>query len=288
MHRVTLAQSASLSGCGLFSGQPASLTIAPGSAGCGIVFDIAQLRIPATIDALSHRPVHPAFSQLKPRCTTLGSGDHSVATIEHIMSALAGLGITDAIIHVESQSEHPEIPIFDGSSKPMVDAILAAGLRTLDGSVEPIILSQPIRVGDGNASIVIEPSSSASYTYNLDYPGTSIAAASVTWSGDRDEYIEHVAPARTFSLQHEAQAMQSAGLFSHLSPSDMLVIGPDGPIDNAYRLPDECARHKLLDLIGDLALVGAPLIARVIATRSGHALAHEAALAICAQIHRAQ
>ena len=282
MQRVTLAQPATLVGTGLFSAIHSRLTIAPIDQ-TGIVFDLMGTRIPAHIDALSLRPVHPVFAQLKPRCTSVGTDTNSVATIEHLMSALTGLGITDALITIESDEPHTEIPILDGSAKPFVDAILDAGLQQLDKTIEPLIVHEPITVVDGNASITIEPSGTPEYTYHIDYPDTPIGSASVTWSGDRDEYINHIAPARTFSLQHEAQQMQAAGLFTHLTTSDMLVIGPDGPIDNAFRLPDECARHKLLDLIGDLALIGRPLLGRVTATRSGHALAHEAARALLAQ-----
>jgi len=249
----------------------------------GIAFDIDGLWIPAHIDAISSRPVHPAFAQLKPRCTTVGNSSHSIATIEHLMSALTGLGITDAIVRLDSDAPHTEIPIFDGSAKPFTDAFMAVGLRVLNGTIKPVIVRESIRVEEGDASILIEPSDTPSYTYNLDYPGTPIPSASVSWSGDRDAFINEVAPARTFSLEHEATQMHQAGLFTHLTTEDMLVIGDNGPVNNEYRFSDECARHKLLDLIGDLALVGAPLQARVTATRSGHALAHQAARAILDQ-----
>ena len=217
---------------------------------------------------------------MKPRCTSVGDNTGSVATIEHILSALAGLGVTDATIKVDSESPHAEIPIVDGSALPFVDAILAAGIRTLDTTIEPIVVRETIEVHDGNSSIVIEPSDSTSYTYHIDYADSPIGMSSVSWLDDRDEYATSIAPARTFSLEHEANQMHAAGLFTHLTPQDMLVIGDDGPIDNAYRLNEECARHKLLDLIGDLALVGAPIIANINANQSGHALAHDAARAI--------
>lgn len=283
MQRTTLAQPVTLEGIALFSAQHTRVTIAPGTNAQGIVFQIDDQTIPAHIKALSLRPVHPVFAHLKPRCTSVGNATHSVATIEHILSALIGLGISDATISVENEHAHREIPIVDGSSKPFVDAIMNVGIETQAHPLAPIRVHETISVFDNDASIVIEPSESPSYTYHLDYPNAPMSSASVSWSGDRDDYIEHIAPARTFSLEHEATQMHAAGLFTHLTTRDMLVIGPDGPIDNAYRLPDECARHKLLDLIGDLALVGAPLIAKISATRSGHALAHEAARAIVDQ-----
>lgn len=281
MKRVTLNQpTPPISGIGLFSAQPATITIAPNDSSKGIVFAFNDSIIPAHIDALSARPVHPVFAHMKPRCTSVGNDACTIATIEHILSALAGIGITDATIRIDSESTHAEIPIVDGSSLPFVDAILAVGTRTLDTTIEPIVIRETIEVRDGDSFIVIEPSDATSYTYHIDYPDTPIGTSSATWNGDRDAYIDSVAPARTFSLEHEANQMHAAGLFTHLTPKDMLVIADDGPIDNAYRFEDECARHKLLDLIGDLALVGAPIIAKITGTRSGHALAHDAARAI--------
>ena len=282
MQRITIAQPATLEGIGLFSATRARVTIAPSEQG-GIVFDLDGRLIPARIDSLSQRPVHPVFTKMKPRCTSVGDDTRSVATIEHIMSALAGLGVSDARIIVESDSPHAEIPIMDGSAQPFVDAIRNAGLRELGGTSEPLVVREPIRVVDGDASITIEPSETPEYAYHINYPGTPIGSASVRWSGGQGEFIEQIAPARTFSLQLEAEQMQGAGLFKHLTTRDMLVVGDDGPIDNAFRLPDECARHKLLDLIGDLSLLGRPLLGRVEATRSGHALAHEATRALIAQ-----
>ena len=283
MQRITLQREAALSGPGLFTAQQTAITIAP--ADDGISYSLQGQHIPASIEALSTRPPHPIFQQLKPRCTTLGSHHCTVATIEHIMSALTGLGITDARINIDAPQPHTEIPIIDGSAKPFVDAILAAGTTTLPDQIDPIRIAHPIEIIDSDASIIIEPSDTPSYSYTIEYPDTPIESATVTWNANTDDYINTIAPARTFSLEHEAQQMQSLGLFTHLTPRDMLVIGPQGPIDNQYRVANECANHKLLDLIGDLALVGKPLIAKVTATRSGHAMAHQAARAIVDQ-HR--
>ena len=284
MQRITLNQSTQpISGIGLFSAQPATITIEPNESATGIVFAFKDQQIPAHIGSLSTRPAHPVFAQMKPRCTSVGNNTHTIATIEHILSALAGLGVTDAIIQIQSDAAHAEIPILDGSSMPFVEAILDAGTQQLDTTIEPIRVRETIEVRDADALISIEPSETPSYTYHIDYPDSPIGMSSVTWYGDRDEYISSVAPARTFSLEHEANQMQSLGLFTHLTPEDMLVIGDDGPIDNDFRIDEECARHKLLDLIGDLAMVGAPIVAKISANRSGHALAHDAARAILDQ-----
>lgn len=295
--RTTLRAPATLSGLGLFSAKPCELTIHPADAGTGIVLVNRGRQIRAHIDHLSMRPVHSAFAQLKPRCTCLGDERASVSTVEHLMSALTGLGITDARIEIntstpddpkdsdtgDNEPSHAEVPILDGSAVAFVDAITAAGLVPLDAPIEPIRVRQTIVVRDGDASITVEPAASPSYHYTLDYPGSVPPTATVRWDGDREDYTRSIAPARTFCLAHEAAAMRDLGLFSHLTTRDMLVIGEDGPIDNRYRLDDECARHKLLDLIGDMALAGPALVAKVTGVRSGHALAHEAARAIVAQ-----
>ena len=156
-------------------------------------------------------------------------------------------------------------------------------MKPLDAPIEPITPSRPLRVEseDAGASITIEPSDTPSYTYTLDYgPDSPIAPATAHWAGDPDRFEHEIAPARTFCLEREAQAMRQLGLFEHLSPQDMLVFGPRGPIDNTLRFPDEPARHKLLDLIGDLALAGRPIRAKITAVRSGHALNHAAARAL--------
>jgi len=238
---------------------------------------------------------------MKPRNTTLvlplaNSGSHAgvavAATIEHVLSALAGLSIWNATIVLEGD----EVPIADGSALPFVELARASGLGDETSvlglaKADPLVLTREIKVSDASgATIIARPlsrgfTSRLSYTYCLDYGSTSpVAAANATWLGEATEFVKAIAPARTFSLVHEAHAARAAGLFTHLSPADMLVIGDDGvPIDNAWRVGNELAAHKLLDLIGDLALIGKPLCAEVIATRSGHALAHELCRRIVAE-----
>lgn len=269
-------------GAGLFTGKPASVRIERAAPGTGLLFQRADLpdkpTIPATIANLSRRAVHPAFARLPARCTSLelpGSDRIGIATVEHILSALIGLGITDARIDVEGE----EIPIGDGSAAGFVEAILASGTTDHLAPLEPIIVNRPLSVSDSSgARIDAEPSDRPRYTYHLDYgPASAITPQSASWAGDPNDYAANVAPARTFCLEEEARAMQALGLFKALTPRDMLVFGPRGPIDNTLRFPNEPARHKLLDLIGDLALAGRPIQARITATRSGHALNHEMA-----------
>jgi UDP-3-O-acyl-N-acetylglucosamine deacetylase len=270
-------------GAGLFSGAPATLTIRPFAA--GIAFTA-----PGRGPTLAHISrcvdwLPPKWPKGLPiRNTSIGAGGWAVGTVEHVLSALAGLHITDAILEVDG----PEVPILDGSALPFVQVLLPL-ITELDKPVEPITPRRVIEVSDGGGgSIRLEPaagSSSCTLTYELDYgPVSPLPPQTATWDATApdaaDTYAQGIAPARTFSLLAEARAARAAGLFPHLSPADMLVIGDDPhngqPIDNTWRLSNEPARHKLLDLIGDLSLLGRPLAACTItAQRSGHALTRE-------------
>lgn len=277
---------ARLEGTGLFSAKPTAIEFRPAAPGSGYTLRIDDAHpFPIRPRHLSTALPHPALAQLGGRMTALEAtpqGPHAF-TVEHALSALVGLAITDAEIALTG----PEVPIFDGSASPFADAITAVGIRTHETPAAPITLREPILVEQGPASVRIEPADTPTYTYTLDYTGSPLGVippATATWTGDPTDYTDTIAPARTFCLAAEAQAMTAMGLFEHLSPRDMLVFGPDGPIDNELRLPDEPARHKLLDLIGDLAVLGRPLCARVTATRSGHALNHAAAKAVADQL----
>lgn len=284
MQRTTLNGSVRVSGIGLFSAQPISLTLSPVLDQSGIVFKHQGAIIPAHINNLSDIPVHPAFAQMKHRCTSICAQSVNIATVEHVLSALAGLGITDALIDTNSDQPQCEIPIMDGSAFDFVNAIQSVGIQQLDTTINPITITQSILIEKGDASITIEPADSLSYSYTLEYDHNAITNATVDWDGDANEYINRIAPARTFCLEHEAAAMQSAGMFAHLNTKDMLVLSDAGPIENTLRHKHECALHKLLDLIGDLSLAGRPLCAKVTAIKSGHAMAHRAAAAIVEQV----
>ena len=279
--RRTLARDARVEGVALFTTAPTHCTIRPAEPGSGVCFrrlDTADAPPFAAVRAsLSDRPLHPAFRAIDPRCTTLGPAHAAVSTVEHLLSALAGLGVTDAFVEVSG----PELPILDGSSAPFVRAILDAGLRDAAPPLSAIRLRAPVVVEVGGATISAEPAETFTASYSLDYgPGAPIRPQHAAWSGDPAAYASEIAPARTFCLRAEAEAMRAAGLFAHLTPRDLLVLDASGPIDNTLRFPDEPARHKLLDLIGDLALLGRPLLARVRAERSGHALTHRLTAAI--------
>jgi len=269
----TLRSSAEVRGVGLFTGASVTATLRPGEAGGGIQFrriDIAGApMIPARVECVVARP----------RRTTLRSGQAEVEMVEHCLSALAGLGVDNAVVEVNG----PELPACDGSALPFVEAIDRAGTVEQDAPRSAIVITEPLTLREGDATIAALPadSSSLDLMYILDYGEDSpIGRQAHTVSLDPaspQTYRTQIAPARTYSAQSDAEAMWERGLFKHLSPKDMLVIGAAGPIDNSYRFPEEPVRHKLLDMIGDLALVGRPIRGRIVAMRSGHALNHRLA-----------
>ncbi|MCL4222053.1 MAG: UDP-3-O-acyl-N-acetylglucosamine deacetylase [Phycisphaerales bacterium] len=285
--RRTVAGVARVEGFGLFTDAAARVEIQPAEAGSGIVIRRGPAHAVATIERLTTRPAHPAFASMNARCTGVDLSDGSPAfTIEHILSALAGLGITDALLALEG----PEVPIIDGSALPFIHAIERVGTRHLPAGAHLPALDGPTVVGDPNGvRVEIHPAQALSMHFHLEYgPGSPIPRQSAHWDGSPVHYREHIAPARTYCLLHEAEAMRQLGLFARLTPSDFVVFGPSGPIDNTLRWNDEPARHKLLDLIGDLALAGLPFPAmRVEAFGSGHALHHQAARALRAVAGRA-
>lgn len=270
----TLSRSVERTGVGLFTGAQTRMRLLPGEEDRGIVFRRVDLsgapEIPARVDHVD---------AARPRRTVLASGDASVETVEHCLSALAALGIDNAVVEVNG----PEIPAFDGSALPIVEAIHDAGIDAQTAPREVVVIDEPIVVRDGEAVVSALPieGDTPEYVYMLDYgEGSPIARQSKAVSLDAASFETEVAPARTFSTRREAEFARSNGLFTHLEPKDMLVIDDAGPIDNAYRFDDEPARHKLLDLIGDLALVGKPLRGRFVSARSGHTLNHKLASAI--------
>jgi len=262
----TLRKSVRIDGIGLMLGQPVSVEIKPAAPETGIVFERVDLdppvRIPATVDRVVSRA----------RRTTLKSGEATVETIEHCMSALSGLGIDNAVVELTG----PELPCGDGSSNLFVDPILEAGIEQQDlprrvfKLIEPIVLEED---GKMLAAIPCEDPGTR-IIFDLDYGADSdrIPRQTVSFNPSSENYATEIAPARTYSLKEEAEALWERGMCRHLTPKEVLVIGEDGPIDNQFRFDDEPVRHKVLDVIGDLYLVGRPVQCRILAYRSGHTL----------------
>lgn len=281
-----------MQGLTLFTGVQATLDILPALAGTGIRFRRIDLpgspEIPARV---SH--VVPENRRTVLAADPSEAKSPSVQTVEHVLSALAGLGVRDAVLELAG----PELPIGDGSAQLFTDALMpAVRPGSTVGSAERFAtLNEPIIIADGSARIEAHPSDTPGTTleYHLQYPpGCGIEPQSATLhvaeDGTVENYTREIAPARTFSLLAEAKAARAMGLFMHLSPKDTLVIAPEGPIDNDLRFPNEPARHKLLDLLGDLSLAGRNVQCRIIATRTGHAHNHAMARALSGGGQRAE
>ena len=288
--RRTLARSARLQGVALFTGRPASCVVHPAPAGHAITLERPDAPpIPASITSLSDRAPHPALAGPHARCTTLAHPDapnSPVFTVEHLLSALAGLGVTAARVELDA----PELPNDDGAALARTSASLDAGLVPLDApphaTLRPVVVRETLRVEARAGRITAEPlapgeSPSFTYLYEPD-PASPIPAQHASWDASPESYAREVAPARTFSTAAEATLLRSLGLFTAFTPRDLLVISEHGPIDNTWRFENEPARHKLLDLVGDLSLVQRPIHARIRAVRSGHSLNHAMARALMA------
>lgn len=272
----TLAGPVTVSGKGLLLGEEATATLMPAPPNHGIVFERTDVepsvQIPASVQYIARRA----------RRTTLVTADTSIETVEHCMSALAGLKVDNALIKLSG----PELPCGDGSAIPFVEPILEVGLVEQDEPRRVFRITEPIVVEEGDAMLAAMPSRAdeLQVVYDLDYGCNShrIRRQLHTYTSANGDYRTELARARTYSLKEEAQALWDRGLCRHLTPKDVLVIGDEGPIDNEYRYDDEPVRHKILDLIGDLYLVGCPVHGRLLARRSGHDLNRR----LCVQILR--
>jgi UDP-3-O-[3-hydroxymyristoyl] N-acetylglucosamine deacetylase/3-hydroxyacyl-[acyl-carrier-protein] dehydratase len=264
----TISREVSLAGPGLFSGETATLTFAPAAAGSGITFLREQDGKTATIPAIVENVLK------RPRRTCLRNGTLFVETVEHCMAALAGLGVDNAIVTVAGGNVG-EVPGGDGSSKPFVDAIEDAGIVEQELPLEPLIIRKPIQVTRGDTTLAALPGPTDCLEIIYDFEaGPPVGRQIFKFRLGDDDFAHDLAPARTFVFEQEAHEMRNRGMGKHLSAKDLLVISPSGPIENEFRFADECARHKVLDLIGDLYLVGRPVRGRLVAHKSGHELNH--------------
>jgi len=260
----TIRRPASVSGAGYWSGRAVTVEFVPAPAGTGVVFVRTDaggpVRIPASVD---HRVEATAR-------TNLATAGIQVQMVEHAISALAGLGIDCCLVRVDAE----EMPGLDGSSRAFVDAIDAAGSDSLGVPVEPLVVREACRVGDDDAWVEVSPPrfGGLSVEYELDYGPGPIGRQTLALRVTPETYRTELASARTFISQDDATRMREAGLATTVGYGDLLVFDADGPVGNTLRWPDECVRHKVLDLVGDLALVGRPLHAHVRARRSGHRL----------------
>lgn len=264
----TIQTTACISGVGLFTNAEVNVQFSPADENTGIWFcrqdNNANTQIPALIEHLVDTPRH----------TSIKAGDVSVEMVEHTLAALAGLQIDNCLVTVNG----PELPGLDGSSAPTVNALLQAGIVEQKATIEPLVISQAIEVCDSRGGMIsAQPAigcNQLEITYLLDHPEQVIGRQSASYAITPNTFIDEIAPARTFVLHNEVEQLLAAGYGQKLTYRDLCVFGEAGLIDNTIRYANEPARHKLLDCVGDFVLAGRPIVGRVVASKSGHALNH--------------
>ena len=260
MSRRTVRARAELAGVGLHYGRMCRLTFAPAKSGSGITFRRVDLAGSPEIAALVEHAV------LSERRTQIGDGDRGLHTVEHVLAAVAGLDIDDLIIEMDAA----EPPILDGSARPFLDALVAAGLTDQAGDAEELYLADCVRVVDGESVYVARPSAHLDLEVLIDYPHTLIGAQTGKWRITPASFTSELAGARTFGFMHEVEMLRSKGLIQGASAQNAIVLDEQGIIDNTLRWPDEFLRHKALDCVGDLALAGRRVRAHITAHKPSH------------------
>jgi len=249
----------------MFGGKESKVVFRPAPVNSGVVFvrvDVPEaVRINAVASNLAERS----------RRTTIKKGRVSIETVEHCLAAVSALSIDNLVIEVDGS----ELPAPDCSCAEYFKVLKRSGIVEQSEKRKEFVISDPISITAGDASIYALPYSDdgLNITYDLDYAGhTAIGRQIFSCRLTSENFEKNLAPARTFLLEAEAQQFQARGMGTHLSPRDILVLNSDGPIKNSFRFPNECVRHKIADLIGDLALVGRGLAGRIVAYKSGHTL----------------
>lgn len=246
----------SFEGVGVHTGAPARVDIYPQRADHGLQFRTGGVTFPATAEYVTDTQ----------RATVIGSEGRSISTIEHLMAALFGMGIDNALICVEG----PEIPIMDGSAKVFADAIAAVGTKVLAEARRRYIPTAPLFFRDGDKTLVVLPASTLRIKFAVDYP-QPVGAHYFDGEITPEFFAREIAPSRTFAFEHEVEALRRRGLALGGSLKNAIVFAPAGPL-SPLRWPNEVVRHKVLDLIGDLALLGAYPQCEVVSLKSGHKL----------------
>src|SRR6476469_6227624 len=256
----TLRRNISCVGIGLHSGNKVRLSLKPAAADFGIRFrrtDLGDHEVPATVHNL-------AGIQL---ATGLARNEVSVETVEHLLAALVSLGVDNVIVELN----HPEVPIMDGSAAPFIYLIHEAGLKRLASPRKYLKVVRPIALSRGDKRIALYPSDHFKVTYSISFDHPMLRHQTRTMQITEESFIEEIAPARTFGFLKEVEMLRQNGLALGGSLENAIVLGETGAL-NALRFEDEFVRHKILDVIGDMALVGYPIVGHLVAHRGGHAL----------------
>jgi UDP-3-O-[3-hydroxymyristoyl] N-acetylglucosamine deacetylase len=257
----TLRRSVSCVGIGLHSGCKVTLSLKPAPTDHGIRFrrtDMGDFELPATVR-------HLTGLQL---ATGLARDQVSVETVEHLLAALVSMGVDNVVVELNS----PEVPIMDGSAAPFIYLIQEAGLKRQQKARKYLKIIRPIALSRGDKRIALYPSDHFKVTYSISFDHPLLRHQSRTLAITEDSFVEEIAPARTFTFLKDVERLRQNGLALGGSLENAVVLGETGVLNNALRFEDEFVRHKILDAVGDLALVGYPVIGHLVAHRAGHAL----------------
>jgi len=270
----TLKSAISCTGIGLHSGEKVSMTLHPADVDFGIVFrrsDVSGegVEIPAAFDQVVDTRL----------CTTLGASGKSIGTVEHLMAALAGAGIDNALIEVGGS----EVPVMDGSAAPFLFLIDCAGVIEQDARRKALRILKPVSIVDGDKSATLEPADGFSLDFHIDFANSAIGNQTMTVGLTDGVFKDEIARARTFGFLHEAEALWAAGLAKGASLDNAVVVSGDKILnEDGLRFDDECVRHKILDAVGDLYMAGAPILGRYTGVRASHALNNQVLRAVFA------
>ncbi|NNF99066.1 MAG: UDP-3-O-acyl-N-acetylglucosamine deacetylase [Desulfobacteraceae bacterium] len=261
----TLAKSVNCTGVGLHSGKPANLTLHPAPLNHGIKFKRVDLQNQPCVPAHFSRVVDTSLA------TVIGSEGCIVSTIEHLMASFAGLSIDNVLVEVDTY----ELPFMDGSSGPFTELIHSAGIVELNGPRHYFLIKSPIELSQDDKSVVIMPAPEFKISFTIEYDHPLIGTQSCSYDINEQIFTEEICRARTFGFLHEYEYMKRYGLARGASLENVVVVDKDGVVnEGGLRYPDEFVRHKVLDCVGDISLLGLPLLGHVIANKSGHALNH--------------
>jgi UDP-3-O-[3-hydroxymyristoyl] N-acetylglucosamine deacetylase len=249
------------SGVGLHSGAPVSLRIVPAPPGTGIVFHRVDLDGFA-IEAVSRNVARVSYA------TSLMKKGVLISTTEHLLSAFVGMGIDNAIVELDNL----ELPILDGSALPFVELIQKAGLRKQRRPRKYLKILREVEMREGNKFISVYPANSYSVSYSINFPHPLIGKETFQVELSNGSYLGKIAAARTFGSREDEKSMRNMGLIRGASRENCIVLTRDGIENGPLRFSDEFVRHKVLDLVGDLALLGKPILGKIVADRAGHAM----------------
>ncbi|MGI9140213.1 MAG: bifunctional UDP-3-O-[3-hydroxymyristoyl] N-acetylglucosamine deacetylase/3-hydroxyacyl-ACP dehydratase [Gemmatimonadaceae bacterium] len=262
MMRCTTERVVSVAGMGLHLGEQCTLTFCPAESGTGIAFRRVDLPGKPLIRAALHEVASTD------RRTHLGDvkGDRAVHTVEHVLAAVVALGIDDLTIDIDG----PEAPILDGSSEPFFKALKQAGIKSNGAQADVLTLAEPVRIIDGDSVYEAFPADKLTLDVTIEFDHPLIGRQSGVYEGDAAAFERELAPARTFGFVREVDSLRAKGLIKGASTANAVVLDDTGLVDATLRWKDEFVRHKALDIIGDLALAGARVRARIVAVRPSH------------------